>query len=81
MRSKGYSSRLVRLSFILSVSLLGGSVSVHSASTRTWLAFIGHKNHTKLNRFWLKLCRREKVRKSLALLYAHAQGDVSELRP
>ena len=51
MRSKGYSSRLVHLSFVLSVSLLGSSVSVHSASTRTWLAFIGHKNHAKLNRF------------------------------
>ena len=32
-------------SFGLSVSLLGGSVSVHSASTRTWIAFIGHDNH------------------------------------
>ena len=47
MRSKGYNIRLVRLSFVLSVSLLGGSVSVHSTSTCTWLAFIGHKNHTK----------------------------------
>ena len=44
-------SRLVRLSLVLSVSLLGGSVSVHSASTRTRLVFIGHKNHNKLNRF------------------------------
>ena len=55
MRSKGYSSRLVCLSFVhsfvLSVSLLEGSVSVHSASTRTQIAFIGHENHTKLNRF------------------------------
>ena len=38
-------------SFVLSVSLLGGLVSVHSASTRTQIAFIGHENHTKLNRF------------------------------
>ena len=53
MRSKGYSSRLVCLSvvrsFVLSVSLLGGSVSVHSSSTRTRIAFIGHENRTKLN--------------------------------
>ena len=51
MRSKGYSSRLVCLSFVRSVCLLGGSVSVHSTSTRTWIAFIGQENHAKLNRF------------------------------
>ena len=36
-------------SFVLSVSLVGGSVSVHSASTRTRIAFTVHENHSKLN--------------------------------
>ena len=46
MRIKGYISCLVCLSFVhsffLSVSLLGGSVRVHSTSTCTRIAFIGH---------------------------------------
>ena len=50
MRSKGVVWSVCR-SFVLSVSLLGGSVSVHSASTRTQITFIGHENLTKLNRF------------------------------